>query len=348
MRVYPPFLGLIYLLAFLLYAVPALPQDIGIGTFSDLVDQARQVAPQPSPSPIIMERIRGELLAVSPTPTPPPFFSAPTAGFEYDYRRVQQKPIGGLSIDVNETHSSFSFNLASTKVALEHVFISSEGSNELGIKLSTDSNGLKTTVTQPVGEQLIFSLVLFYRNDDGDAVAPTGSQTFSMDTIAMNPLVIFSTPVPLITDNLGQPKPLKDQPLTFLISAGYRLGATEKYDIHPVSPNVDGWTGNFISLVGAEYASKIQEGDHKGDTTWKITGNVTWNHLTNFYLSKVVPRPDDNSFGLAAIFTYNLQTFKVHDKWQPRLALKLGYQYDGFNRDQYQHSVTVAGSYRFW
>jgi hypothetical protein len=62
----------------------------------------------------------------------------------------------------------------------------------------------------------------------------------------------------------------------------------------------------------------------------------------------MIPRPDDNSFGLAAIFTYNLLTFTSNDKVQPRLTLKLGYQYDGFNRDQYQHSVTAAGTYRFW
>ena len=333
----------LYLLTFLFYAVPASAQIEGLGTFSDLVDEARQAVPRPSPPPIVMERTpSGELRMISPPP--PPFFSAPTVGIEYDYRRIQQKLIGGLTIDVNEAHSSFSFNLASTKIALEQVFISSEGSNDLGAKLSTDANGLKATVTQPIGEQLIFSMVLFYKNDDGDAVIPTGSQTFSMDTIAMNPLVIFSMPIPIVTDDLGRPKPTKEQPLTFLVSAGYRLGATEKYDIHPASANVDGWTGNFISLVGAEYARKTAD----GDTKWKITGNVTWNHLTNFYLSKPVPHPDDNGFGLAAIFTYNVLTFKVDDKWQPRLALKLSYQYDGFNRDQYQHSITLAGTYRFW
>jgi hypothetical protein len=343
MKKYPQLLLSVYSLSFLLSVPCALAQDIGIGTFSDLVGQARQASPQPSPSPIFMERTRaGEFKLISPTPTPAPFFSTPTVGFEYDYRLIHQKPAGGLTIDVNEAHTSFAFSLASTRFAFEYVYISSDGSNDLGGQLSVDSNGVKVTLTQPIGEQLIFSLPLFYKNDGGDAVIPTGPQTFSMDTISMNPLVIFSTPVPLITDNQNQPKPPKEQPLTFLVSAGYRLGATEKHDIHPASPNVDGWTGNFVSLVGAEYASKTTD----GDTTWKITGNVTWNHLTNFYLSKPVPRPDDNGFGLAAIFTYNVLTFKVNH--QPRLALKFGYQYDGFNRDQYQHSVTAAGSYRFW
>jgi hypothetical protein len=343
-----PFHKSFYVIVFaaLFYASIAFAQNEGIGTFSDLVGQALQVSAQPQPTPVVTTRLetnlRGEKQIVT-TIEAPPLFSAPAVGFEYDYRRNQQKAPGGLTIDVNEAHNSFSFALASTNLAFEYVHIWSDGSNDIGGKQSIDSNGVKVTLTQPIGSYFVFSLPLFYRNDDGDAVVSTGPQTFGMDMFAMNPLVIFSMPVPIITDDLGQPKPPKEQPLTFLVSAGYRLGVTEKYDIHPASPNVNGWTGNFISLVGAEYAPKTAD----GDTKWKITGNVTWNHLTNFYLSKVVPRPDDNGFGLAAIFTYNVLTFKVNDKWQPRLAFKLSYQYDGFNRDQYQHSVTVAGTYRF-
>lgn len=347
MKNYSQLLRSVYFLSIFFTLPSAFAQDVGLGTFSDLVGQAKQVPPQPTPAPIVMERTRGGELRIISTPTPAPFFSAPTAGFEYDYRFIQQKPAGGLAIDVNEAHTSVAFTLASTRFAFEYVYTSSDGSNDLGGKLDTDSNGVKVTLTQPIGAQLIFSLPLFYKNDDGDAVIPTGPQTFNMDTISMNPLFIFSMPVPTsrTTDNSNPSKPKVDQPLTLSLAAGYRLGVTEKNDIHPSSPDVDGWTGTFNSLAGAEYAPKTADGDNK----WKFTGNITWTHLTNFFLSKPIRRPDDNSFGLAAIFTYNLLTFKSDDHWQPRLTLKVGYQYDGFhNRDQYQHSVTVAGTYRFW
>jgi hypothetical protein len=103
----------VYLIVFalLFYVSAASAQNEGIGTFSDLVGEALHNPPQPQPTPvIIMERtLTGEMQAVS---VPPPFFSAPSFGLEYDYRRNQQKTPNGLTIDVNEAHSSFSFVLA--------------------------------------------------------------------------------------------------------------------------------------------------------------------------------------------------------------------------------------------
>jgi hypothetical protein len=61
-----------------------------------------------------------------------------------------------------------------------------------------------------------------------------------------------------------------------------------------------------------------------------------------------MPRPDANAFGLGATFTCNFLPFKVNGVNQPRLTIKVGYQYDGFNRDQYQHSITAGGTYQFW
>ena len=58
-------------------------------------------------------------------------------------------------------------------------------------------------------------------------------------------------------------------------------------------------------LVSAEYAPK----DKDGYSQWKMSGNATWNHLTNFYSSTPGPRPDGNGFGLGATFVYNFCPF---------------------------------------
>jgi hypothetical protein len=348
MKKYPLHFKSVYLIgsAILFYVCPAFAQNEGIGTFSDLVGQALQASAQPAPTPkqtITYGINRAGERETFITTEAPPLFSAPAVGLEYDYRRNQQKPPGGLTIDVNEAHSPFSFRLASTSFAFEYVHIWSEGSNDIGGKQSIDSNGVKVTLTQPIGNYLVFSLPLFYRNDDGDAVVSTGPQTFGMDMFAMNPFMVVSVPLAIAKDCHGQVKPAKEQPITLSVSPGYRLGVTEKNDIQPVSPDVDGWTGTFFLLLGAEYAAKEKDGYSK----WKISGTATWNHLTNFYSSKLGPRPDDNGFGLGATFFYNFCPFPSGDTRQPRWATKIGYQYDGFNRDYYQHSVTVAGTYRF-
>jgi hypothetical protein len=345
-----PSYGSVYLivLVFLFYVSAASAQNEGIGTFSDLVGQALQVSAQPQPTPVVTESLRmnfatGEKETVFAEKAPP-LFSAPVIGFEYDYRRNQQKAPDGLTIDVNEAHSSFSFRLSSTNLAFEYVHIWLEGSNDVGGKQSIDSNGVKATLTQPIGNYLIFSLPLFYKNGDGDAVTSTGPQTFGMDTFVMYPFMVVSVPLAIMKDSHGQPEPAKQQPLTLSMSPGYRLGITEQNNIHPVSPDVDGWTGTFSLLVGAEYGPK----DKDGYSEWNISGNATWSHLTNFYSSKPSLRPDDNGFALAATFVFNFCPFDSNGTKQPRWTAKVGYQYDGFNRDQYQHSVTVGGTYRFW
>ena len=134
MKKYVPRFKSVYLIAsaILFYVCPAFAQNEGIGTFSDLVGQAVQASAQPAPTPkvtIIGYRINlaGEKEPVI-TKEAPPLFSAPAIGFEYDYRRNQQKPPGGLTIDVNEAHTPFSFRLASTNFAFEYVHIWSDGS----------------------------------------------------------------------------------------------------------------------------------------------------------------------------------------------------------------------------
>jgi hypothetical protein len=343
----PPFKPLYLIVAAILfYVCPAFAQNEGIGTFSDLVGQALQTSAEPTPAPKVTVTYRinraGERETFITTEASP-LFSAPAVGFEYDYRRNQQKAPGGLTIDVNEAHSPFSFRLASTNFAFEYIHIWSEGSNDIGGKQSIDSNGVKITLTQPIGNYLVFSLPLFYRNDDGDAVFSTRPQTFGMDMFAMNPLMVLSAPLAIVKDCHGQLKPAKQQPLTLSVSPGYRLGVTQKNNIQPVSPDIDGWTGTLNLLVLLEYAPK----DENGFSEWNISGNATWNHLTNFYSSKPGPRPDDNGFGLGASFAYNFWRSDSGGKKQSRWTAKVGYQYDGFNRDYYQHSVTVRATYRF-
>lgn len=334
----------------LFYSSSVFAQNEGIGTFSDLVQEARQATPPPQPTPVtvvVTQAGPGTKMFALPSPTPAPpapsLFSAPTVGLEYDYRRGQEKAPNGLTTDVNEIHTPSSFKLASTKFGFDYFHVWSDGSNDNGASQSVTSNGLKVTLTQPIGKWLLFSLPVVYKSDDGDAISSTGPQTFSSYSYAVAPLLIFSIQPPLLKDAAG--KPVGDQPLTLLLSPGYRLKVSEKNHIKPISPDVDGWTGTLSLLAGIEYAPKTKDGDNK----WKITGTTTWSHLTNYYSSKPGPRPDDNGFGLGAEVVYNLLTFKdSNGQYQPKLTVRIGYQYDGFNRDSYQHTATVAGAYRFW
>jgi hypothetical protein len=327
----------------LFYARVGLAQNEGIGTFSNLVSDARQTSLEPQPTPVVKTTLTknflGQTEAVTTT-EPPPLFSGLSVGAEYDYRRTQQKAPGGLTIDVNEAHASFSFLLASTKLAFDYVHIWADGSNDIGGRQNVASNGIKLTITQPVGDNLVFALPVFYKNDDANAVISTGPQTFGVDTFVMNPFLVYSVKLPLLKDAAGQPEPPKKQPLALSFSPGYRFSVTQKHDIRPAAPDVDGWSGTFNALVGLDYAPTEKDGTNR----WTISGAATWSHLARYYSSKA-PRPDDNSFGLGASFTYVFSTFK--ETHQPQLTGKIGYQYDGFNNDFYQHSVTVIGTYRF-
>ena len=287
-------------LSLFIYSPCLFAQNEGIGTFSELVGEALQTSAPPQPSPVVIRttlqrNLAGQTEAVTTT-TAPPLFSGLSIGAEYDYRRTQQEAPGGLTIDVNEAHSSFSFLLASTKVAFDFVHIWSEGSNDIGGKQSIDANGIKMTLAQPIGDNLVFSLPVFYKNDDASAVIATGPQTFGVDTFVLNPLVVFSLKLPLLKDATGQALPPKKQPLSFSFSPGYRLAVTQKHDIRPILPDVDGWSGTFNALLGVDYAPK----DDDGISRWTVSGNATWSHLARYYSSRIGPRPDDNSFGLSA------------------------------------------------
>jgi hypothetical protein len=343
-KCFPPY-ALVYLIgfAFAFNTSAAFAQNEGIGTFSELVGEALQDRPQPQPSPVLVpvRTFTGQKELV-PVSQPQPIFSQPTLALEYDYRRNQQKTLNGFTTDVNEAHSTFSFVLVSTKFAFDYVHIWSDGSNDSGGNQCVTSNGIKITGTRPIGKYLLFSLPVFYRNGDGDAVSSTGPQTFGTDTFVVNPLLIFTMKPGILKNAQGEAKPAESQPLALSLSSGYRFNATQKNDIQPMSPNINGRGGTFSLLVQADYGPKTTTGENK----WMISGTATWNHLSNFYSSTPSPRPDDNGFGLGAMFTYNFLT--LEHSIQPRLTVKVGYQYDGFNEDFYQHSATVIGTYRFW
>jgi hypothetical protein len=313
----------------------AYAQNEGIGTFSDLVTKAIENAPTPTPTPTPVEErvfVAGVTeKEVAPIPCTLPFFSAPTAGLEYDYRLIQQKGINGLRFDVNEAHGSFAFTLASaTTITLDYFHVWLDGSNDLGVKQTSDANGIRAIFQQTISNNLIFVLPFVFKEDDAETISPIGRRTSTTDVYVLNPLVVFRA------------QPIKTQPLTVSLSPGYRLILSHTTDIQPLAPEVDGWNGTFTLLAGANYALK---------KSVIISGSATWNHLTNFYLSNPAPRPDDNSFALGGSITFfNLDWVlprPCSEEKDPRISFRIAYQYDGFNRDSYSHSITVAGTYRF-
>jgi hypothetical protein len=90
-----------------------------------------------------------------------------------------------------------------------------------------------------------------------------------MDTFALNPLMIFSVQPVIVKD--PENKPVKHQPVTLSLSTGFRLAVTQKTDVHPTAPDIDGWTGTFSLLAGIEYAPKKQIGPKKGENKWEIS-----------------------------------------------------------------------------
>src|SRR5436309_38322 len=147
-------------LAFQFFVIFAHAQNVGIGTFSDLVGKTLEQAPTPTPQPesvIVMREFGKEVVEVRPCPIP--FFSAPTAGWEYDDRIIQRTDIQGLRFDVNEAHASFNFTLASTTtLSVDYFHVWSDGSNDAGVSQTSDANGVRAIFQQTIGDHLIFAL----------------------------------------------------------------------------------------------------------------------------------------------------------------------------------------------
>jgi hypothetical protein len=305
-------------------------QNVGIGTFNDLVGKTLEQAPSPTPQPeiVTVPREFGKAL-VEATPCPIPFFSAPTAGWEYDYRIIQRTDLQGLRFDVNEAHASFNFTLASTTtLSVDYFHVWSDGSNNAGVSQTSDANGVRAIFVRTVGDHLIFTLPVVFQEGNVAGRSIIGPNSSTADSYVLNPFVLFKTPLKITK-----------QTLLFSFSSGYRVVIINNGDIHPIAPDVDGWNGTFSALARLDY---------RLNKNVILAGSATWNHLTNFYLSTVAPRPDDNAFALAAIATFSFGQKPVpcpQEHSIPRFTLTISYQYDGFNRDYYSHSFTAVGNY---
>jgi hypothetical protein len=327
-------------------------QDVGSQTFNDLVGQAIQNPPGPQPAPVpapITLRIQGleggkEVVpGPSPSPAPNKFFSEPTLGVEYDYRFNQQKTGDRFATDVNEVHSFFSFNLSLTKLQLEYFHLWLNASNDASLRRTGDADVLKIGVTQTISttaakdpnkdvtKTILFLIPFFFREDNVEALTSTGRQISEIDSFTVVPLVIFS-----VSRAVDEPKPAEDKTphrtVKLSLAPGYRLTLSDKDYTNIELPDVHGWKGQSNLLLRIDYDLTASTG---------VNGSVTWNHLTNFYSSDSATVPDRDTFALAGGITYKSKLF------EKPLALSATYQYDGFNRDFYQHSLTLVATYTF-
>jgi hypothetical protein len=312
------------------FVIFAHAQNVGIGTFSDLVGKTLEQAPSPTPQPesVIVRREFGKPV-VEVSACPIPFFSAPTAGWEYDYRIIQRTDVQGLRFDVNEAHASFNFTLASTTtVSLDYFHVWSDGSNDASVSQTSDANGVRAIFQRTIGDHLIFALPFVFQEENAAGSSVIGPNSSTADTYVFNPFVLFKTPLKITK-----------QPLIFSMSSGYRVVVINNGDIHPIAPDIDGWNGTFSALARLDYIP---------NKNVDLSGSATWSHLTHFYLSTVAPRPDDNTFALGASATFSFGQKPApcpQGQSRPRFTLTISYQYDGFNRDYYSHSFTAVGSY---
>jgi hypothetical protein len=314
-------------LAFQFFVIFTHAQNVGIGTFNDLVGKTLERAPSPTPppAPVIVTREGGKAV-VEATPCPVPFFSAPTAAWEHDYRLIQRTDAQALRLDVNEAHASLGFTLASTTaLALDYFHVWSDGSNDAGVSQTSDANGIKATFSRTIGDHWIFALPFVVQETNTAGSSVMGSNSSIADSYLLYPFVVFKTPLMMTP-----------RPLLFSLSSGYRVVVTNTADIHPIAPDIDGWNGVFSTLARLDYVL---------NKSVKLSGSATWNHLTNFNFPKVTPRPDDNAFALGASAVFSFGHVSAPCPQGPRFTLTISYQYDGFNRDFYSHSFTAIGTY---
>lgn len=347
-------------------------QDFGAQTFNDLVSQAIVNPPRPQPTPALtpvplpIEKLRSPeaervivtssniptvAVAASPSPSPNKLFSQPTIGLEYDYRFNQQKILDRFATDVNEAHSSFSFKTGLTKFQLEYFHLWLNATNDTSLKKSDDADVLKVGVTQSlftsptkdpnkdITQEVVFSVPVFFREDNLDALTSVGRHVSDIDSLTTNPFLLLS-----VSRAIDKPKPKEDltphRKAKLSLAPGYRYSASETNYTNVNLPSVHGWKGQSNLLARVDYDAT---------ESLSVNGAVTWSHYTNFYSSDSSLTPDRDIFSLAAGIVYKpkICPLKDPDKTRP-LILGATYQYDGFNRDFYQHSLTLVGSYTFY
>jgi hypothetical protein len=335
-------------------------QDFGAQTFNDLVGQAIVNPPRPeatlapTPVPFRIEKLesgKAVLIAASPSPSPNKVFSQPTVALEYDYRFNQQKILDRFATDVNEAHSSFSFKAGLTKFQLEYFHLWLNATNDASLKKSDDADVLKVAVTQnlftstpkdpnkDITEEVIFSVPIFFREDNLDALTSVGRQVSDIDSLTTNPFLLLS-----LSRAIDEPKPKEDptphRKVKLSIAPGYRYSRSETDYTNVNLPNVHGWKAQS-NLLG-----RI---DYDATESISVNGAVTWSHYTNFYSSDSALTPDRDIFSLAGGIVYKPKICPKNGPGKTRpLILGATYQYDGFNRDFYQHSLTLVGSYTFY
>jgi hypothetical protein len=322
-------------------------QDAGIGTFNDLVGEAIE-----TPPPTISKKteetymLAGVKTTVIKTTTEPVFYLQP--GVEYDYRFNQQKIGDHFGTDINEGHSSFTLISGPTRFLVEYFHVWTDASNNALLRRTSDINGIKVSITETifhsapqdiskVGKDIIFSLPFFFRKEDLDSLTSTGRQISDTASYTLNPFFIFSVSWPLDKDDKDRYRNLK---LSF--SPGYRLTISDKNFTNVRLSDVHGWKGN---------TSLLPRIDYDVCNLVSVFGSVTWNHFTNFHSSDSSPGPDPNYLSLATGISVKPKTrdktgTMTEADCRP-LTVSLSYQYDGFTRDFYQHSVTLNGSYKF-
>jgi len=320
-------------------------QDVGIGTFNDLVGQAIESPPAfvsvtemvPSYS------LTGVRTMVPRTTTEPVSYLLP--GVEYDYRFNQQKIGDRFETNINEWHSPFMLSSGPTKLLVEYFHVWTDASNDEMLSKTSDINGIKASITETifqnkpqntseVGKNIVFSLPFFFKNEDLDALTATGSRISNTDSYTLNPFLTFSLSWPLDKNDKDRYRNLK-----LSLSPGYRLTFSDKNFTNINLPSVHGWKANTSLLPRIDYDIC---------NLVSIYGSVTWNHYTNFHSSDSSPAPDPNYFSLATGISVKpkIREKKTEADSRP-LTFSVSYQYDGFNRDFYQHSLTVNVTYKF-
>jgi hypothetical protein len=312
-------------------------QDAGIGTFNDLVGEAIQSPPAPVLQPKLIRTLEGgkaEILEAAPSQNLQP-------GFEYDYRFNQQKTGDRFGTDINEAHASFMLISGLTKFLVEYFHVWTDASNDETLRKTSQVNGIKASITETifqnkpqksqVAKSVVFSLPFFLRSEDLDALSATARRISNIDSYTLNPFFILSVSWPLDEDRYRN--------LKLSLSPGYRLTFSDKNFTNINLPGVHGWKGNTSLLPRIDYDIC---------NLVSIYGSATWNHYTNFYSSDSSSAPDPNYFSLATGISVKPKIREEKTEAESRrLTLSLSYQYDGFNRDFYQHSITLNATYKF-
>jgi hypothetical protein len=325
-------------------------QDTGIGTFNDLVGQAIESAPTPAPvAKIVYTAAFDGGKSTTTTTTAAPSLSY-QPGLEYDYKFNQQNIGDRFSTNINEAHASFSIFYGPTKLLAEYFHVWLDASNDARLKRTSDADGIKLSLTEAIfhdapkdtskiARDVVFSLPFSFKEENLDALTSSGRRISDIDSYTLNPLVVFSASWALDKDDKERYRNLK-----LSLSPGFRLLLSDKDFTNVNLPNVRGWKGTFNLLPRVDYDIT---------KTVSVNGSFTWTHYTNYYSSDSALAPDSNTFALAAgivvkpkIFEKEKTKEKTETATRP-LALSLSYQYDGFNRDFYQHSLTLVATYKF-